>query len=437
MSKERSADLSVPGKDGVELPVHEGTDGPDAVDITSIYKQTGCFTYDPGFVSTASCESKITYIDGGQGLLRYRGYPIEQLAENGTYAEVVYLLLYGELPKTDELERFNASLADHMPFTDSRIPDLLASFSRDAHPMAMLMAALSALAAQYHEETDIHDADNRDRATHRLIAQVATIFAAIFQYRRGGEIIAPRKDLSYCDNLLHMMSAENGDLPLDDTAMRAAVVRAMDVILILHADHEQNASTSTVRMAGSTDAGPYAAVVAGVCALWGPAHGGANEAVIRMLGEMISSGKPLSEYIDRAKDKSDPFRLMGFGHRVYKNYDPRATIIREICHELLSDLKDEKDKDLLDAAIELERTALEDPYFVKRKLYPNVDFYSGIIFKALGIDSSMFTAIFALSRTSGWISHWNEMLAGGVRLSRPRQLYTGSRARDYVPIKER
>lgn len=427
----------MPGSPVLELPVLEGSDGPDAIDITSIYKKLNCFTYDPGFVSTASCGSDITFIDGDKGLLRYRGYPIEQLAESATYPEVAYLLLHGELPSADEFKQFNADLTDGMPFADPLVPETLERFPRDAHPMAMLMGALCALAAKHHDETDIHDAEDRERAAKLLIAQVATIVAAAFQHRRGGDFVAPQKGPGYTENLLHMMRAKNGNLPLDNVERSASFARALDLILILHADHEQNASTSTVRMAGSTETNPYAAVTAGVAALWGPAHGGANEAVIRMLEEMVSSKKPISFYIDRAKDKADSFRLMGFGHRVYKNYDPRATIIRKICHELLADLEDEEDKPLLDAAIELEKVALGDEYFVRRKLYPNVDFYSGIIFKALGINNDMFTALFALARTSGWVSHWKEMLENSLRISRPRQLYSGSRAREYVSADRR
>ena len=423
----------------LDLPVLEASDGPNTIDIRAIYKEINHFTFDPGFVATASCASKITYIDGDQGLLRYRGYPIEQLAELGNFPETAYLLMYGALPTTSQLATFNHSLCQYMPFANDGIPNLIKAFPQDAHPMAILIAALSFLAAQHHKEINIHDPDYREQSALRLIAQVATIVSAIFQHRHNKPPVAPRPEAEYTDNFLHMMSGASEDSPLNDIQKRDVFKRAMDVIFILHADHEQNASTSTVRMAGSTETNPYAALSAGVAALWGPAHGGANEAVIRMLEDIVSSGKPLSDYIARAKDKNDSFRLMGFGHRVYKNHDPRATIIRQICHDLLTTLEDDNpNRNLLQIAIELERVALEEEYFVSRKLYPNVDFYSGIIFRALGLPCDMFTAIFALARTSGWVSHWIEMLTDkSLRISRPRQLYIGESARAYLPISQR
>ena len=419
----------------IKLPVMEATSGANIIDIRSIYKHLGCFTFDPGFVSTASCESKITYIDGDAGLLYYRGYPIEQLAEKSNYLEVCYLLLYGELPNADSLQNFNASLTEHANLDLKKITALLESFDRSEHPMAMLMAALCQLAAMYHDELAIQDAAYRERSAHRLVAKVAAIAACILRYKQGKTFKTPNSKLSYTERFL--------DMALDDfnpqSSLSQKYAKAMDLILLLHADHEQNASTSTVRLSGSTETNPYAALVAGIASLWGPAHGGANEAVIDMLENIVESGQPLQSYIDRAKDKNSHFRLMGFGHRIYKNYDPRAKIIRTICHELLSEIdKDDINKPLLDTAKELENIALKDDYFISRKLYPNVDFYSGIIFNAMGLPRDMYTVIFALARTIGWISHWDEMLCDPLtRIGRPRQLYTGYPRRDYTPIQQR
>ena len=419
----------------IELPIMDATSGADIIDIRSIYRQLGYFTFDPGFVSTASCESKITYIDGDAGLLYYRGYPIEQLAEKSNYPEVCYLLLYGELPSADRLQSFNASLTEHANLDTEKITALLGGFDRHGHPMAMLMATLCHLAAMYHDELAIHDETYRERSAYRLIAKVPTIVACILRYKQGKTFKKPNKDLTYIERFL--------DMVFDDFNLQSPLSQkyaaAMDLILLLHADHEQNASTSTVRLSGSTETNPYAALVAGIASLWGPAHGGANEAVIDMLENIVESGQPLQSYIDRAKDKNSHFRLMGFGHRIYKNYDPRAKIIRTICHELLSELnKDDTNKPLLDTAKELENIALKDDYFISRKLYPNVDFYSGIILNAMGLPRDMYTVIFALARTIGWVSHWNEMLGDPLtRIGRPRQLYTGYTRRDYIAISDR
>ena len=419
----------------IELPIMDATSGADIIDIRSIYRQLGYFTFDPGFVSTASCESKITYIDGDAGLLYYRGYPIEQLAEKSNYPEVCYLLLYGELPSADRLQNFNASLTEHANLDMEKITALLGGFDRHGHPMAMLMAALCHFAAMYHDELAIHDETYRERSAYRLIAKVPTIVACILRYKQGKTFKKPNKDLAYIERFL--------DMVFDDFNLQSPLSQkyaaAMDLILLLHADHEQNASTSTVRLSGSTETNPYAALVAGIASLWGPAHGGANEAVIDMLENIVESGQPLQSYIDRAKDKNSHFRLMGFGHRIYKNYDPRAKIIRTICHELLSELnKDDTNKPLLDTAKELENIALKDDYFISRKLYPNVDFYSGIILNAMGLPRDMYTVIFALARTIGWVSHWNEMLGDPLtRIGRPRQLYTGYTRRDYIAVSDR
>ena len=419
----------------IELPIMESTIGTNIIDIRSIYKQLGYFTFDPGFVSTASCESKITYIDGDAGLLNYRGYPIEQLAEKSNYPEVCYLILHGELPTAKQLESFNASLFEHAALDQEKITALLSSFDRHWHPMAMLMSALCQLAASYHDGMMIHDPAYRKLTAHRLIAKIATIAAYIFRYKQGKTFTNPNGSLSYTERFL--------DMVLDDfdpqSMLSQKYAKAMDLIFLLHADHEQNASTSTVRLSGSTETSPYAALVAGVAALWGAAHGGANEAVIDMLESIVESGQPLQSYIDRAKDKNSHFRLMGFGHRIYKNYDPRAMIIRTTCHELLSELdNDNTNKPLLETAKELESIALKDDYFISRKLYPNVDFYSGIIFNAIGLPRDMYTVIFALARTIGWISHWDEMLGDPLnRIGRPRQLYTGYNQRDYLSIQQR
>ncbi len=418
----------------IELPVLEGSDGPSTIDIRKLYTELGYFTFDPGYMSTASCESTITYIDGAKGALRYRGYPIEQLAENSTYSEVCYLLLYGELPRKEQLERYNASIKYHS-MLDEAMRRFYQGFRHDAHAMAIMVAAVGALAAFYPEALNVHDPHDREVSAHRLIAKMPTIAAWCYKYSVGQPFMYPRNDLGYTTNFLNMMFA----LPTEQYIPQETFVRAIDLILILHADHEQNASTSTVRLTGSSEASPFAALSAGIGTLWGPAHGGANEAVIRMLENIIESGHDLEHYINRAKDKNDRFRLMGFGHRVYKNYDPRAKIIRKACYDLLEEIgTDNPNQQLFDTAMELERIALEDDYFIERKLYPNVDFYSGIIFKAMGIPLNMFTVIFALARTVGWLSHWMEMMADpNARIGRPRQLYTGHTRRDYTPIEQR
>lgn len=405
------------------------------MDIRSMHKETGYFTFDPGFVSTASCESKITYINGEKGELKYRGYPVEQLAEHSNFEEVCYLLFYGELPESDQLERFIRSLREQATLDQKAIERLLSGFDRSHHPMALLMAGLTYLSALYQEAVDIHNPADRELAAHRVIAKTAILIAWIFRYHSGQTFKQPQPELSYADNFLQM-SFDRLDA---NPRFKQKVTKALDLILILHADHEQNASTSTVRLSGSTETNPYAALAAGVTSLWGPAHGGANEAVINMLSSIVDSGKSVTHYIERAKDKDDHFRLMGFGHRIYKNYDPRAKIIHQACHDLLRELEpDNPNKDLLETAISLEKFALEDEYFIARKLYPNVDFYSGIIFKVMNLPSEMFTAIFALSRVCGWISHWNEMMSDKyARIGRPRQLYTGEHERNYVPIDKR
>lgn len=418
----------------VDLPVRHGTEGASVIDIGKLYSELGYFTFDPGFVSTGSCESKITFIDGDKGQLSYRGYPIEQLAESSSFPEVCYLLLNKELPSADQLNDFNDTISSHK-LLDEAVRRFYRGFHSDAHPMAMMMSVVAALSAFYHDELAVHDPEYRMLAAHRLIAKMPTIAAWTYKSTCGQRFVYPRDDCDYTTNFMRMMFA----LPTRDYEPSPTLVRAMDLILLLHADHEQNASTSTVRLTGSSEATPYAAVAAGIGSLWGPAHGGANEAVIRMLDEIVESGKPLQQYVDRAKDKNDRFRLMGFGHRIYKNYDPRAKIIREICHDLLNEMgSNNPNQPLLDNAMALERIALEDDYFVERKLYPNVDFYSGIIFQAMGIPTSMFTVIFALARTVGWISHWMEMMEDkDFRIGRPRQLYTGYQTRDYIPIDKR
>ena len=418
----------------IELPVLAGTDGPDTIDIRSLYKELGYFTFDPGFVSTASCESKITFIDGAAGRLAYRGYPIEQLADHSHYDEVCYLLLYGALPSEAQLEKYTCSIKERK-LLDEKMRRFFLGFRHDAHPMAMMVASVGALAAFYHEEVDVHDPVSREIAAHRLIAKMPTIASWCYKFSLGQPFNYPNIELDYTADFLHMLFSMPGRLHKTSPTM----VRAMDLILILHADHEQNASTSTVRLTGSSEASPFAALSAGIGSLWGPAHGGANEAVIRMLNEIVKSGKHLSHYIARAKDKNDRCRLMGFGHRVYKNYDPRAKIIRRICHDLLAELgEDDPNRPLLKIAMQLEKIALEDEYFIARKLYPNVDFYSGIIFQAIGIPLNMFTVIFALARTVGWLSHWMEMMSDpDGRIGRPRQLYTGYTTRDYLAISKR
>ncbi len=418
----------------VDLPILDGANGPSTIDIGNLYKELGYFTFDPGFVSTGSCESKITFIDGDLGLLRYCGYPIEQLAEKSTFLEVCYLLLYGELPTKQEFDAFVSRLRVHT-LLDEKMRRFYLGFHNNSHPMAMMVATVGALSAFYHEQIDVHDPESREIAANRLIAKVPTMAAWVYKYTVGQPFMYPNNNLDYVSNFLYMTFG----FPTQEYTPSPIFVKAMDVILILHADHEQNASTSTVRLAGSSGANPYAALSAGISSLWGPAHGGANEAVIRMLEDIVESDNDVAYYIDRAKDKDSKFRLMGFGHRVYKNYDPRAKIIRNVCHELLAELGDDNpNKPLFDTAMELERIALEDDYFVERKLYPNVDFYSGIILRAMGFPLSMFTVIFALARTVGWISHWKEHMSDPeAKIGRPRQLYTGPDERDYVEINKR
>lgn len=417
----------------VELPVLTGTDGPDTIDIRAVYKELGYFTFDPGFVSTASCESQITFIDGGEGRLAYRGYPIEQLANHSNFDETCYLLMHGELPTAAQLDEYSSSIKQHKR-VDDKLKSMFAAFAHNAHPMAMMIAAVGALAASHNDEVDVHDAHSRELAMHRMIAKMPVLASWCYRHAQQLPFNEPNPELDYTGDFLHMLFSQS-----DAPAPTATMVRAMDLILILHADHEQNASTSTVRLAGSSETSPFAALSAGISSLWGPAHGGANEAVIHMLNEIVTSGQDLSHYIARAKDKEDRFRLMGFGHRVYKNYDPRAKIIRQICHDLLAEMgADNPNQPLLKTAMDLEKIALEDDYFIQRKLYPNVDFYSGIIFQAMGIPLSLFTVIFALARTVGWLTHWNEMMSDpSNRIGRPRQLYTGYTERDYSAIKDR
>ena len=415
----------------VDMPVKSGTIGPDVIDIGKLYNATGCFTFDPGFLSTAACESKITYIDGDEGILLHRGYPIEQLADHGDFLETCYLLLHGELPSPTEKAEFDYTVTRHTMVHD-QMSRFFQGFRRDAHPMAVLVGAVGALAAFYHDSTDINDPRQRMIASHRMIAKMPTLAAMAYKYNIGQPFVYPKNDLDYASNFLRMCFA----VPCEEYKVNPVLARALDRIFILHADHEQNASTSTVRLAGSTGANPFACIAAGIAALWGPAHGGANEICLRMLME-IGSVDRIPEFIARAKDKNDPFRLMGFGHRVYKNFDPRAKIMHKTCHEVLAELGI-KDDPLLDVAMELERIALSDPYFIERKLYPNVDFYSGITLKAMGFPTTMFTALFAVARTVGWIAQWTEMIGDpNQKIGRPRQLYTGEPTRDYKPIGKR
>lgn len=414
----------------IELPIYEGTLGPDVVDVSKL-AAAGYFTYDPGFMSTASCESKITYIDGEAGTLLYRGYPIEQLAAKSDHMEVCYLLLYGELPNQQQKERFISRIKKHS-MLHMQIWQFFNGFRRDAHPMAVMVGVVGALSAFYHDSLDINNPFHREIAAFRLIAKMPTIAAMCYKYSIGQPFNHPQNGLDYASNFLYMMFA----VPCEPYNVNPVISKAMDKIFILHADHEQNASTSTVRLAGSSGANPFACIASGISALWGPAHGGANEAVINMLEE-IGDVSRINEYIARAKDPKDNFRLMGFGHRVYKNYDPRAKVMRETCHEVLETLG-KKNSRLFELALALEKIALEDEYFISKKLYPNVDFYSGIILQAIGIPKTMFTVIFALARTVGWISHWSEMIGQPEhRISRPRQLYTGYTQRDFVPMEER
>ncbi len=414
-----------------ELPVHEAVLGPAVVDVRQLYGTAGYFTFDPGFTSTGSCESKITFIDGDEGTLLHRGYRIEDLAEHSDFMEVCYLLLHGELPTASEKQSFEHTITYHTMLHE-QLTYFYRGFRRDAHPMAIMVGVVGALSAFYHDSTDISDPHQRMIASHRLIAKMPTIAAMAYKFSIGQPFVYPRNDLDYAANFLHMTFS----VPAEEYKVSPVLARAMDRILILHADHEQNASTSTVRISGSSGANPFACIAAGIASLWGPAHGGANEAVLAMLQE-IGTKDRISEFIQRAKDKNDPFRLMGFGHRVYKNYDPRASVMRKSCHEVLDELGI-KDEPLLALAMELERIALEDEYFAEKKLFPNVDFYSGIILKAMGFPTSMFTVLFAVARTVGWVAQWKEMIEDpSQKISRPRQLYTGHAQRDFVPLDRR
>jgi citrate synthase len=432
MTQKRTAKLTFDdGSPPIEFPMLSGTVGPDVVDIRALYNQTGKFTYDPGFMSTAACKSAITYIDGDEGILLYRGYPIEQLAEHCDFLETCYLLLKGELPNEDQKRAFDDNITRHT-MVHEQLVRFFSGFRRDAHPMAVMVGVVGALSAFYHDSLDINNPEHREISAIRLLAKVPTIAAMCYKYNMGQPFMYPKNKLNYVENFLHMMFGT----PADEYIQNPVLVRALDRILILHADHEQNASTSTVRLSGSSGANPFACIAAGIACLWGPAHGGANEAVLNMLEE-IGDVSRIGQFINRAKDKNDNFRLMGFGHRVYKNYDPRAKLMRETCHEVLGELGLHDDR-LFKLAMELERIALEDPYFVDKKLYPNVDFYSGIVQRAMGIPVSMFTAIFALARTVGWIAQWNEMIADPEqKIGRPRQLYTGATKRDVVPVGKR
>jgi citrate synthase len=419
------------GTPPVDFPVLTGSVGPDVIDVRALYAKTGKFTYDPGFMSTASCRSSITYIDGDKGILQYRGYPIEHLAEHCSFLEVAYLIMNGELPNQKQLDEFVTIVSRHT-MVHEQLTRFFSGFRRDAHPMAVMCGVVGALSAFYHDSINIHDARSREISAFRLIAKLPTITAMTYKYNTGQPFMYPKNALPYVDNFLYMMFGT----PCEEYRPNPVLARAMERILILHADHEQNASTSTVRLAGSTGANPFACISAGIASLWGPAHGGANEAVLKMLAE-IGDASHIPAFIQRVKDKDGYAMLMGFGHRVYKNYDPRAKIIQKTCHEVLEEL-DLKDDKLFKLAMALEKIALEDEYFVKRKLYPNVDFYSGIVYKALGIPVSMFTAIFALARTVGWIAQWNELISDPEqKIGRPRQLFTGAERRDFVPMNKR
>lgn len=418
------------GDQQVKLPVISGTVGPDVLDIRKLYGQTDCFTFDPGFTSTASCESQLTYIDGDQGVLLHRGYSIEELSEHSSFMEVSYLLLNGELPSKQELNEFSHTISRHTMLHE-QLSTFYRGFRRDAHPMAIMCGVVGALSAFYHDSTDIADPVQRKIASHRLIAKMPTIAAMAYKYSVGQPFIYPDNKLSYTGNFLRMTFG----VPAEEYEVVPAVEKALDRIFILHADHEQNASTSTVRLAGSSGANPFACIAAGIACLWGPAHGGANEAALNMLREIGTPDK-IPHYITRAKDKNDPFRLMGFGHRVYKNYDPRATVMQKTVREVLAALK--VNDPIFEVAMQLEEMALSDPYFIEKKLFPNVDFYSGIILSAIGFPTTMFTVLFALARTVGWVAQWNEMISDpGQKIGRPRQLYTGPAARTYLPVEKR
>ncbi len=415
----------------VELPVRQSVHGPDAADIGRFFREMGYFTYDPGFLSTASCRSALTYLDGDKGELLYRGYPIEQLAEKSSFIEVAHLMMHGELPDKPQLEKFNHIVVRHSMLNES-LKRLFSGFYHDAHPMAIMVGVVGSLSAFYHDSTDISNLNHREVAAYRMVAKMPTIAAASYKHSIGEPQVYPDNSLSFTGNLLHMMFS----VPCEPYVVDPVAEKALDLIFILHIDHEQNASTSTVRLAGSSGANPFACIASGIAALWGPAHGGANEAVLSMLDE-IGSVDNIPAFIARAKDKSDPFRLMGFGHRVYKNYDPRARIIRKMCHEVLTKLG-KADDPMFELALKLEEIALSDDYFIKRNLYPNVDFYSGLIYKAIGIPTNMFTVMFAIARTVGWVAQWMEMIGDeDQRIGRPRQLYVGPAMRDYVDIDKR
>ncbi len=427
---ETDADLVLNGKT-TQLPVRAGTLGPNVVDVSHLYRDTECFTYDPGFTSTANCVSRITYIDGDDGVLLYRGYPIDQLAEHSNFLEVCHLLLYGELATKDTFDEFSRTISRHTMLHE-QMTRFFTGFRRDAHPMSIMVGVVGALSAFYHDSTDINDPVQRAIASHRMIAKMPTIAAMTYKYALGQPFIYPRNDLDYTSNFLQMCFA----IPCEPYLGNPVLTKALDRIFILHADHEQNASTSTVRLAGSSGANPFACIAAGVACLWGPAHGGANEAALNMLAE-IGTVDRIPEYIDKAKDKNSGFRLMGFGHRVYKNYDPRAKVMQKTCHEVL-DAIGTRDEPLLEVAMELERIALQDDYFIEKKLYPNIDFYSGITLRAMGFPVSMFTVLFAVARTVGWIAQWKEMIEDPEqRIGRPRQLYMGPTERQFVPMNER
>ena len=431
MTTERKATLTIEGQAPVEFPIMSPTHGNDCVDIRTLGGKTGLFTYDSGFLSTASCKSKVTFIDGDKGELLYRGFPIEQLAENCNFLEVAYLLKNGELPNAAQKQDFELTIKNHT-MVHEQLAKFFSGFRRDAHPMAVMVGVVGALSAFYHEAMDFSDAEHRSISFNRIIAKMPTIVAMAYKYTTGQPFMYPRNDLDYTANFMHMMFGT----PCETYVPNPVLVRALDVIFTLHADHEQNASTSTVRLAGSSGANPFACISAGIACLWGPAHGGANEACLQMLEE-IGDVSRVPEYIARAKDKNDSFKLMGFGHRVYKNFDPRAKLMRKVCNEVLKELGLENDR-LFKLAMELEKIALEDPYFVEKKLYPNVDFYSGIFQKALGIPTSMFTCIFALARTVGWMTQWEEMITDPeYKIGRPRQLYVGAAKRDVVPLAKR
>ena len=427
----KSATLSVGSNQQTHLPVRSGSIGPDVIDVSKLYRDTGCFTYDPGFTSTANCSSRITYIDGDVGVLLYRGYPIEQLAKKSTFLEVCYLLLNGELPTKTQYDNFRNIVTRHT-MVHEQMTRFFTGFRRDAHPMAVMCGSVGALSAFYHDSTDINDEMQRVIASHRMIAKMPTLAAMAYKYSIGQPFIYPRNDLDYTANFLQMCFA----VPCEPYVVNPIVARALDRILILHADHEQNASTSTVRLAGSSGANPFACIAAGIACLWGPAHGGANEAALKMLEE-IGTVDRVPEYVKKAKDKNSEFRLMGFGHRVYKNYDPRAKVMQETCHEVL-DALGIKDQHILKVALELERIALQDDYFIEKKLYPNIDFYSGITLRAMGFPLAMFTVLFAVARTVGWVAQWKEMIEDPEqKIGRPRQLYIGNTERPYVPIDRR